>query len=190
MTIAENYPPQVLQALMNSLSTHDTPRILTALIGDFPGDREAQARVRLTPEQWALALERLHAAAFLQYTLPGCPCVYYGDEAGMEGCKDPFNRGCYPWGKEDPRTLALYRALGRLKNENPALRSGVVRVKAAGEGRIVFLRRTEAQTVLCCVNRGKTPLHVAARRSLLAREASRAGEGFVVQPGGYGCFEV
>ena len=48
MTIAENYPPQVLQALMNPLSTHDTPRILTTLVGDFQGDREYQARVRLS----------------------------------------------------------------------------------------------------------------------------------------------
>jgi glycosidase len=190
MTIAENYPPQVLQALMNSLSTHDTPRILTALMGDFPGDRAFQSKVRLSPEQRELAFERLRAAAFLQYTLPGCPCLYYGDEAGMEGCKDPFNRGCYPWGQEDPRFLELFRSLGRLKNDTPALRAGTVRVTAAGEGKLVFLRQTEAQTVLCCVNRGDTPVHVAARRPLLAREAYSAGEGFVVQPGGYGCFEV
>ncbi len=190
MTIAENYPPQVLQALMNSLSTHDTPRILTVLAGDFEGDRAYQAKLRLTPEQRELALERLHAAAFLQYVLPGCPCVYYGDEAGMEGCRDPFNRGCYPWGQEDPRFLGLYRALGRLKNESPALRSGTVRVTEAGEGRIVFLRRTEEQTVLCCVNRGETPLRIEARRALLDRRADREGERFVVLPGGYGCFEL
>lgn len=36
------------------------------------------------------------AASAMQYTLPGVPCVYYGDEAGMEGYKDPFNWGCYP----------------------------------------------------------------------------------------------
>ena len=190
MTIAENYPPQVLQALMNSLSTHDTPRILTALAGDFEGDRAYLARVKLNPEQREQAFGRLRAAAFLQYTLPGCPCVYYGDEAGMEGCKDPFNRGCYPWGGEDPRFLELFRVLGRLKNETPALRSGTVRVTAAGEGQIVFLRQTAEQTVLCCVNRGKTPLRVAARRSLLAREAFQDGEGFTVNPGGYGCFEL
>ena len=190
MTIAENYPPQVLQTLMNSLSTHDTPRVLTVLAGDFDGDREFQSKVRLTPEQRALALERLHAAAFLQYTLPGCPCVYYGDEAGMEGCKDPFNRGCYPWGAEDPQCLGLYRALGRLKNETPALRTGVVRVLAAGEGRIVFRRETGAQTVLCCVNRGQTPLQVSAHRALLSHLADRQTDGFTVAPGGYGCFEL
>ena len=39
------------------------------------------------------------------------PCVYYGDEAGMEGYRDPFNRGCYPWGEEDPDLLAWYRCV-------------------------------------------------------------------------------
>ena len=190
MTIAENYPPQVLQALMNSLGTHDTPRVLTVLAGDFHGDREYQAKVRLGPEQRERALELLRAAAFLQYTLPGCPCIYYGDEAGMEGCKDPFNRGCYPWGREDPRFLELFRALGRLKNETPALETGTVRVVEAGNGRIVFRRETEEQTVLCCVNRSGEPMRVKARRVLLARGANPEGEGFAVLPGGYGCFAL
>ena len=66
MSIAENYPPQVLQVLMNPLGTHDTPRILTNLVGDWQGDREYQARVRLHYEQRELAFERLRSAAFLR----------------------------------------------------------------------------------------------------------------------------
>lgn len=190
MTIAENYPPQVLQALMNPLSTHDTPRILTTLVGDFQGDREYQARVRLSYEQREFAFERLRLAAFLQYALPGCPCVYYGDEAGMEGCRDPFNRGCFPWGHEDRRFVEFYRGLGQLKNNSLALRTGSVRVTRAGEGKIVFLRQTEAQTVLCCVNRTGGPLWVEGRYSLMSQNAYRDGNGFVVHPGGFGCFEV
>ena len=190
MTIAENYPPQVLQAVMNPLGTHDTPRILTALMGDFPGDREYQAKVRLSWEQREQGLERLRLAAFLQYTLPGCPSVYYGDEAGMEGCKDPFNRACYPWGREDRRFVELFRTLGQLKNNTEALRSGSVRVTAAGDGKIVFLRQTAAQTVLCCVNRAGDPLRVAACHSLLSQNADREGTGFIVRPGGFGCFAV
>ena len=190
MTIAENYPPQVLQALMNPLSTHDTPRILTTLVGDFQGDREYQAKVRLSWEQREFAFERLRLAAFLQYTLPGCPCVYYGDEAGMEGCRDPFNRGCFPWGREDRRFVEFYRALGQLKNNTLALQTGTVRVTRAGEGKIVFLRQTEGQTVLCCVNRAGEPLRVEARHSLMSQHAYRDGGGFVIHPGGYGCFEL
>ena len=191
MTIAENYPPQVLQALMNSLSTHDTARILTTLIGDFEGDREYQARVKFSPEQRELAFARLRLAAFLQFTLPGCPCIYYGDEAGMEGCKDPFNRGCFPWGREDREITEFYRALARLKNGHPALRMGTVRVLEAGGGRISFLRESPAQTLLCCVNRDAEPLRVRnVRRALYTQNAFHDGEDYLVHPDGYGCFEL
>ena len=190
MTIAENYPPQVLHALMNSLGTHDTARILTTLIGDFGGDREYQSRVRLSYEQREYALERLRMASFLQYTLPGCPCVYYGDEAGMEGCKDPFNRGCFPWGHEDRRFYELFRTLGELKNNTPVLRFGDVRVTAAGDGKIAFTRSYGGQTLLCCVNRTGEAMTVPARHALLSFNAYRQGGAFTVHPGGFGCFAV
>ena len=190
MTIAENYPPQVLHALMNSLGTHDTARILTTLIGDFAGDREYQARVRLSWEQREFALERLRLAAFLQYTLPGCPCIYYGDEAGMEGCKDPFNRGCFPWGREDRRFTELFRTLGELKNNTPALRFGDVRVTVAGGGKIAFTRTYKGETLLCCLNRTGEAMVVTARHALLSYNAYRRGGTFTVHPGGFGCFEV
>ena len=159
MTLAENYPPQVLAALMNSLGTHDTGRILTILIDDFEGDRDFQASVRLTLDQRELALQRLKVAAFLQYTLPGSPCLYYGDEAGMEVCKDPFNRGCFPWGEEKKEFLELFRAMGRLKNSNPALRTAQIRILEAGQGRIAFVRTAPDQTVLCCANHSARPWH-------------------------------
>ena len=62
-------------------------------------------------------------ASFLQYTLPGSPSLYYADEAGMEGHKDPFNRRSFPWGKE-PEFADLLRQLGELKREHEALRVG------------------------------------------------------------------
>ncbi|MBQ2328904.1 MAG: glycoside hydrolase family 13 protein [Oscillospiraceae bacterium] len=194
MTIAENYPPQVLQAVMNALSTHDTPRALTLLHGDCPETREAQASFRLTPDEREAAFEKLRAAAFLQYTLPGNPCLYYGDEAGMEGCKDPFNRACYPWGQADERFLNLFRSLGRLKRETPALRAGDVRVMRAGGGVFAFRRSLRSaddlptETVVCYVNRSGGPIFVPARHALLAQNASRTDGGFELSPGGFGCF--
>lgn len=190
MQIAENYPPQVLPALMNALSTHDTARILTVLAGDFDGDREYQARVRLTEAQREQGFALLRQAAFLQFTLPGCPCIYYGDEAGMEGCKDPFNRGCYPWGHEDLRFLDYYRALAQLKNQTSALQSGFVQVTEAGAGKIVYLRQSAEQTVVCCVNRDGEPFWVPGSRNLLSQNAVREECGFVVRPGGFGCFAL
>ncbi len=175
MTLAENYPPQVLGCLMNILGTHDTPRILTMLAGDFGEDKEYLATVRLSPAQRAMAFARLRLAAFLQFTLPGCPCIYYGDEAGMEGCKDPFNRGCYPWGQEDGRFMALYRALAGLKNQTPALADGDVRVTRAGGGAVCFTRSCDSQQVLCCVNRGHEPLVCTGSACLYADGAVQTG---------------
>ena len=99
MSIVENYPPEVVQCNMNLLGTHDTPRILTALVDDFDGSREEKARRRLSRNSLDVARDRLMMASFLQYTLPGSPSLYYGDEACMEGYKDPFNRRPYPWGR-------------------------------------------------------------------------------------------
>ena len=107
MTILENYPPQVVACNMNLLGTHDTPRILTALVDPFECSREQQAARRLSPEQLKLAKERLLMATFLQYMLPGSPSLYYADEAGMEGHKDPFNRRPYPWCREDPSCCGI-----------------------------------------------------------------------------------
>ena len=60
----------------------------------------------------------------------------------------------------------------------------------AGAGRIVFLRQTEGQRLLCCVNRDGAPLWVEARHSRLSQKAERDENGFTVQPGGFGCFEI
>ena len=140
MTLLENYPPQVILCNMNLLGTHDTPRILTALVDSFDGPRET------------LAKQRLLAASFLQYTLPGAPSLYYGDEAGMEGGKDPFNRRPYPWGKEDNELLEHFRLLGRLRKECAALRLGNLEFIQAESGLISFQRCWQNQKITIYVN--------------------------------------
>ena len=140
MTITENYPPQVLACNMNLLGTHDTPRILTALVDDFDGSREALASRRLTQGQYTLAQERLLLATCLQYTLPGSVSIYYGDEAGMEGYKDPFNRRTFPWGHENPTILSHYRRLGQLRKQYACLRTGKIEFSLAEGGRLRFSR--------------------------------------------------
>ena len=101
MSIVENYPPEVVHCNMNLLGTHDTPRLLTTLVDDFDGPREEKAKRRLSRNSLDVARDRLMMASFLQYMLPGSPSLYYGDEALMEGYKDPFNRRSFPWGRED-----------------------------------------------------------------------------------------
>ncbi|MBQ2940484.1 MAG: DUF3459 domain-containing protein [Clostridia bacterium] len=156
LRIAENYPPQVLRLLMNHIGTHDTERALTMLAGEPVGGRGRgwQSEQRLSPSARERGLRLLRLAATLQYCLPGVPCVYYGDEAGMEGYRDPFNRATYPWGREDTALKDWYRALGRLRRESSALTDGSYLPWKMDAALVMFERRGEKEHLLCAVNRG------------------------------------
>lgn len=155
MRLAENYPPEVLACVMNLLGTHDTMRILTVLGGEYHASKAEWATARLSPEARALAVRRLHTAAFLQFMLPGMASIYYGDEVGMEGGADPFCRRYYPWSAGDESLRSFYAALCRVKNETQALKTGDVRVTEAGNGRLSFVRKTENQVVEVYVNQSE-----------------------------------
>ena len=162
MTIAENYPPQVFFSNMNMLGTHDTARILTTLVDEFDGSREEKAKRSLSYTQLITARERLLVASFLQYMLPGSPSLYYGDEAGMEGYKDPFNRRPYPWGKEDQALLAHHRQLGKLRKQNEALRLGQIEFFQAGDRKLGFSRSYGSTRLRVYINCGSDPWDIPA----------------------------
>ena len=160
-TIRENYPPFAFYSAMNSLGTHDTPRILTLL--GAGGERRDQSRdwranFRLEGDALRLAKERLRAAALLLFCFPGSPTVYYGDEAGMEGFEDPFNRRTYPWGHEDGELLDWFKQLGALRKTHPALRRGTIRYVAADGPLLAFARADDGEEVLCVCNAGDGPV--------------------------------
>ncbi len=166
LSILENYPPQVITCNMNLLGTHDTPRILTALMDDFDGSREEKAVRHLSPKERETALQRLRMASFLQYMLPGCASLYYGDEAGMEGYKDPFNRRTYPWGNEDRLLLEHFRGLGRLK-QHPALGGTQTEFFHAGNGCLGFSRSCSGKQIKIYVNRSDRPWQIPAGELLM-----------------------
>lgn len=170
MTILENYPKQVVLCNMNLLGTHDTPRILTALVDSYDGPREELAQRKLSEGQKRLAQDRLFQATVLQYTLPGSPSVYYGDEVGCEGGKDPFNRRTYPWGQENKEILAHYQALGRLRKETPALQTGDTEFLFAGEGKIAFVRKTKTDSVKIYINHSSEPWEIPQGNTLLSQK--------------------
>ena len=181
MTIAENYPPQVLACNMNLLGSHDTPRILTALVDDFDGGREEAATRTLPPEARTQAKDKLFTAAFLQFTLPGTPSIYYGDEAGMEGHKDPFNRRTFPWGKEDPILLGLYRTLGYLRKDHAALRLGNIQFFQADLGKLGFTRSYEDKSVKIYVNQSSGDWDIPAGTVLMSHWLNNQ----TLAPGGF-----
>ena len=157
MTVLEHYPPSAIHLLMNHIGTHDTERILTVLGGEpLNGrDREWQSKTKLSQEQRSKGLALLKLASLMQYTLPGIPCVYYGDEAGMEGYRDPFNRVCFPWVHEDAELVNWYRSLGKIRHSCEVLKQGTLEPYYADDDCFVYVRSDEAvgQKLLVAVNR-------------------------------------
>lgn len=152
-TIRENYPPAAFYSAMNFLGTHDTPRILTVLGADHvPETREARAAFRLSPDQRAKGVALVRLAALILFTFPGSPTIFYGDEAGMEGFEDPFNRGTYPWGHEDRELLGHFARLGTLRRSRSALQKGTLSWITANGPLLAFAREGTDGRLVTVVN--------------------------------------
>ena len=152
-TLRENYPHDAFYSAMNFLGTHDTPRILTMLGADqVPQGKDERASFRLSPEQRKKGLALVQLAALILFTFPGSPTVYYGDEAGMEGCEDPFNRGAYPWGHEDKDLKARFSLLGQLRKQRQSLQSGSIQWLCASGSLLAFARELPQERTVTVVN--------------------------------------
>ncbi len=157
MQIIENYPKQCLDVMMNHIGTHDTERAITKIVGESCEyrDRTWQSSHFLDDKKYAKGVKLLKCAVALQYTLPGVPSVYYGDEAGMQGYKDPFNRGCYPWGKENQELINFYRTLGEIRRNNNVFSDGYFIPVSSMLGCVAFRRRNENGDIMVIVNRNE-----------------------------------
>ncbi len=139
--IYSSYPKCCSDSLMNILGTHDTDRILTVL-GD--GSYQMMSNASLATHQMMdneryRGIRFLKAASTIQYTIYGVPSLYYGDEAGVEGGRDPFCRRTYPWGRENKELLSHYKKLGLLRRD-PIFKDGTFRVVDSGVGYIIYER--------------------------------------------------
>ena len=117
--LQDNYPKQTLDCLMNILGTHDTARILTVLGEKNCYTKDEMASPKMLLDEWekSVAIEKLKMAALLQYSFPGVPCIYYGDENAAEGYIDPFCRKCFDWENLNESLIEYYRQLGNLRSE-------------------------------------------------------------------------
>jgi glycosidase len=160
MQIVENYPKQCLDVMMNHIGTHDTERAITKITGESCEyrDRNWQSCHFLDAEKYAKGVKLLKCAAALQYTLPGVPSVYYGDEAGMQGYKDPFNRGCYPWGNENQELVTFYRTMGEIRTSNKVFSKGYFSPVSGMLGCVAYRRHDENGDVMIIVNRNEHPI--------------------------------
>ena len=162
-TIRENYPRPAFYSCMNMLGTHDNPRVLT-MLGTYPKEapasRTERAHYRMTPEEYYRGSRLLQAGAILLYAFPGSPTVYYGDEAGMEGYEDPFNRGTFPWGREGRMLQRRFALLGRLRRERVSLQMGELRWLHAQGHVLAFARDWGDETTVAAINVGQDAANV------------------------------
>jgi len=167
-----NYPRPMYECLMNLLGSHDVERLHThlALGSDLRAlSREEQAELRLTEDEAARGTRLQKLAAAIQYSLPGVPCLYYGDEECLDGASDPFNRAPFK-----PNKLGLYDyycRLGELRSGSRALSFGELELYTPNRSLIVIKRVYDAEAAYCIANMSESPF-----------DASEFCAGTVIEP--------
>ena len=152
--ISNNAPEHIIHNQMNLLGTHDTERILTTLGGEkAEGKTNATlAKLRMSQGQKRQAIQRLICAYTILATIPGIPTIFYGDEAGLEGYSDPFNRMPYPWGKEEHLILHHYKTIGKIRTSNSVYKSGDFKLNLIEDETLVFTRNDGHHAFITFVN--------------------------------------
>ena len=175
MTIIENYPKPTIDVLMNFVSTHDIERAINRLGGENCDDKSKDwmAERWLTDEQYRNGKNLLKAAMALQFFLPGVPSIYYGDEAGLQGYKDPFNRRCYPWGHEDKELIEYVSELSRVRKSIPNMKAGrtyfVINDEQTVDERVIGFTRQGVKDYIFFVNRSGDSVCLKGLSKLLPR---------------------
>ncbi len=164
--IINNAPKRIRDMQMNILGTHDTERIITALGGAAAESKtnEELASLKMTKEEREVATSRLISAYTVLATLPGLPAVFYGDEAGLEGYSDPFNRMPYPK-HPDQKILNHYKKIGQIRKNNDVYQCGEYKLIALTEELLVFSRSDGINNFITVTNNSERDISVEFSRS-------------------------
>lgn len=143
----EVYPAPFYYALMNLLGSHDRVRILNALcgydqVGAIQMDRAEAEKITLSKAEERQAKKRYVEAVKLLCALPGAPTVYYGDEIGMSGMADPWNRAPMNWEGADEKLRGQIARLLNQRRETAVLQTGLLRVEAPDADTLLITRYT------------------------------------------------
>ena len=155
MSICENYPAPALHTLMNFISTHDTERAITYLAGESSEghDRYWQSGRRLNMQQYEYGIVLLRMAYAMIFTLPGVPCIYYGDEVAMQGYRDPFNRGYFDWDSKEERVRSILRKLAQLRRSSDAFAEGSLEMLEVQQDFLHYRRTGPTEVADVFINR-------------------------------------
>ena len=158
----DHYPKTVLNNLMNILSTHDTCRLLSALSNvDTNGKtKEELSKISLNKEEYEKAVFLLKVATLLQFTLPGVPSIYYGDEIGMQGFSDPLNMCYFAWDNIDYDILSHYKKLANLRKSYSVFSFGDYKEIYASKGVLLYKIKDEEGEVMVAINLSKDSVYL------------------------------
>lgn len=149
--IINNYPKDILDTMMNVLDTHDTMRIINNFAYQKNLSRDEEAQYLLTGEELAQAISKMKLATILQYTLPGIPSIYYGDEAGLQGFDDPFCRKTFPWDNINLDLYNWYKRLGEIRKDSIFI-DGIYQEYIARDNIFAFYRFNGSRKCLIVIN--------------------------------------
>ncbi len=162
LTVMQNAPQRIRDAEMNILGSHDTERIITVLGAEEPEDKSnaSLSALKMSAQEYERGREKLLSAFTALFTLPGIPSVFYGDEVGLEGYSDPFNRLAYPWGREDDKLLEYCRKLGRIRRKNSVYKSGEFKLLHLDSDIFAFMRFDRSASYITLVNNSDDTVNI------------------------------
>ena len=173
MAVYEDYPEEAFYALMNLMGSHDVARAIYVLGGGV----DSEERAEFSDYDKALGKQRLKLAALFEFGYAGAPTIYYGDEAGVTGSKDPDCRRTYPWGNEDESLVSFYEAIGSVRENNKELFSygDLTTLYTGAEGVYVYGRSYEDEHAIVAIN----PTNTDAKVTIDLKEFTGNGTKFI-----------
>lgn len=182
----DHYPTNVLNSLMNILATHDTYRLISALSDADVKTKAEMVSAVISSEEHEKIVNRLKVATLLQFTLPGIPTIYYGDEIGMEGFSDPLNRKFFSWEKQNLEILNWYKFLGKLRNNYLVFKDGEFIPIYCHNGTFIYKRSNLISEILIAINLEKKDYYLSFDGELINLiNNKKAKNEFVLKPNSF-----
>lgn len=179
-----NAPVRIRNMQMNLLGTHDTERIITMLAGDSADGKtnDVLARTYLTAEQLKRGVTLVKMAYTILATVPGLPTVFYGDEVGLEGYKDPFNRRPYPWKSGNKEIRNYYKKIGQIRTAEEVYKDGDFSLVYIDNERLVFSREKLDEKNFTVVNNSEKIMRIVCSSSCESLIENKKSKEFIIVP--------